>query len=202
MHVFICDFLLDIVQNSFEADGEHVRLIYDERERMLDCTVEDDGKGMSEELRKRVLDPFCTDGTKHGKRKVGLGLPFLHQAVTEAGGSFNLSSREGRGTTVKFSFDLDNVDTPPVGDLPGTLLLLFNHPRAKEFTVVRKLATRKGSGEWEASKSSLEEVLGNLTDSGSLVLLREFLTANEAEIQQYAVAHPLDFAIRNEEKRK
>jgi hypothetical protein len=202
MHVFICDFLLDIVQNSFEVGAEHVTLVLDEHDQMLDCTVEDDGRGMSETLQKRVLDPFYTDGVKHKKRKVGLGLPFLYQAVSETGGKFNLSSQEGKGTTVRFSFDLDNMDTPPMGDIPGTLMLLFSHPQAKEFTVVRKLTTKKGHGEYEVSKSQLQDVLGNLTESGSLVLLKEFLASNENEIQQYAVDHPLELGMMQEETQK
>lgn len=196
MHLFICDFLLDIVQNSFEVDAPHVRLVLDEHDRMLDCAVEDDGKGMSEELQKRVLDPFFTDGVKHKKRKVGLGLPFLYQAVTEAGGSFSLQSQEGKGTIVRFAFDLDNMDTPPFGDLPGTLMVLLNHPKAREFTVVRKLTTKKGHGEYEVSKTQLLDVLGDLTESGSLVLLRQYLRSNEEELQKYAVDHPLELVAK------
>ncbi|MFA6844265.1 MAG: sensor histidine kinase [Sphaerochaetaceae bacterium] len=192
MHVFICDFLLDIVQNSFEAGASDVVLTLDEHDRMLNCVVKDNGKGMSEELQKKVLDPFYTDGTKHKERKVGLGLPFLVQAVTEAGGTFNLESQEGKGTVVRFSFDLDNMDTPPLGDLPGTLLLLFNHPLSKELTVVRKLSTLKGSGQYQVSKTQLVEILGSLTDSGALNLLREFLRSNEQDLLQYAVDHPLE----------
>ena len=84
------------------------------------------------------------------------------------------------------------MDTPPFGDLPGTLLLLFNHPLAKEFTVVRRLSTAKGAGTYEVSKSQLVEVLGNLTDSGSLVLLRQFLQSDEEELRKYTVDHPLE----------
>ncbi|MFA6774915.1 MAG: sensor histidine kinase [Sphaerochaetaceae bacterium] len=201
MHVFICDFLLDIVQNSFEAEATHVTLTLDERDKMLYCSVADDGKGMSGKVQKRVLDPFYTDGIKHKERKVGLGLPFLYQTVTETGGTFNLESQEGKGTVVRFSFDLDNMDTPPFGDLPGTLLVLFNHPAAKEFVVERSLSTVKGSGAYEVSRSDLIEALGNLTDSGSLVVLRQFLQEKEGELVRYAVDHPLEPLERKEETR-
>jgi hypothetical protein len=84
------------------------------------------------------------------------------------------------------------MDTPPLGDLPGTLLLLFNHPLSKELTVVRKLSTLKGSGQYQVSKTQLVEILGSLTDSGALNLLREFLRSNEQDLLQYAVDHPLE----------
>ncbi|MDD3058996.1 MAG: sensor histidine kinase, partial [Sphaerochaeta sp.] len=77
MHICIDDYLLDIVQNSFEAASSLVELVLDETESTLACLVRDNGKGMDAEVQKRVLDPFYSDGKKHAKRKVGLGLPFL-----------------------------------------------------------------------------------------------------------------------------
>ena len=74
-------FLLDIVQNSFEAGSTEVLLTLEEDDILLVCTIEDNGKGMDEDLKARVLDPFVTDGVKHTKRKVGLGLPFLYRLL-------------------------------------------------------------------------------------------------------------------------
>jgi hypothetical protein len=189
MHIFICDFLLDIVQNSFEAKSSEVRLILEETDDLLLCTVEDNGKGMDEDLKAKVLDPFLTDGVKHIKRKVGLGLPFLVQACTACEGSFSLQSELGRGTKVSFSFPLNHVDTPPFGDLPSTLLVLMSHPLAEELVVKRTLATAKGEGEYELSKRELAEILGPLTSSGTLNLLKEFLISQEEDLQQYYVQH-------------
>ena len=39
---------------------------------------------MTDEELKKAVDPFYTDGLKHKKRKVGLGLPFMIQAVQQA----------------------------------------------------------------------------------------------------------------------
>jgi hypothetical protein len=41
---------------------------------------------MTPAILKKIQDPFFTDGTKHIKRKVGLGIPFLMQAVSLSGG--------------------------------------------------------------------------------------------------------------------
>lgn len=189
MHVFLCDFLLDIVQNSLEAGSETVSISIEEDRRMLRFMVADDGKGMSEETQAKVLDPFYTDGIKHAKRKVGLGIPFLVQSVDGAGGEFSLESAEGKGTTVRFSFDLTNVDTPPFGDLPSTLVAIFGHPSSCEVIVKRTLSTSLGDGEWEARRSELLEALGDLSTSGSLVLLRQFLQSQEDELDPIRVAH-------------
>ena len=189
MHIFICDFLLDIVQNSFEAGSTEVLLSLDEDDKILVCTVEDNGKGMDEDLKARVLDPFVTDGVKHKKRKVGLGLPFLVQATTACEGSFSLQSELGRGTKVSCSFPLNNVDTPPFGDLPSTLLALMSHPLADELVVKRTLTTVKGEGGYELSKRELTDILGQLSTSGSLNLLKEFLESQEEDLKQFYVTH-------------
>ncbi len=189
MHVFLCDFLLDIVQNSLEAGSKTVSILIDEDQRMLRFTVADDGKGMSKAVQAKVLDPFYTDGIKHAKRKVGLGIPFLVQSVDGAGGEFSLESAEGVGTTVRFSFDLYNVDTPPFGDLPSTLVAIFGHPSSCEIIVKRTLSTSLGSEGWEASRSELLEALGDLNTSGSLVLLSQFLQSQEDELDPIRVTH-------------
>lgn len=192
MHVFLCDFLLDIVQNSLEADSDRVSILIEEGRRMLRFTVADDGKGMSEEVQAKVLDPFYTDGIKHAKRKVGLGIPFLVQSVGGAGGEFSLESAVGVGTTVKFSFDMEHVDTPPFGDLTSTLVAIFGHPSSCEIVVKRTLSTSLGDGEWEAKRSELLEVLGDLGTSGSLILLKEFLQSQEDELDPIRVMHDPD----------
>ena len=189
MHIFICDFLLDIVQNSFEADSTEVLLSLEEDDTLLVCTIEDNGKGMDEDLQARVLDPFVTDGVKHKKRKVGLGLPFLVQACSACEGSFSLQSELGRGTKVTCTFPLNHVDTPPFGDLPSTLLALMSHPLADELVVKRTLTTVKGEGGYSLSKRELTDILGQLSSSGTLNLLKEFLVSQEEDLKSLYVHH-------------
>lgn len=188
MHICIDDYLLDIVQNSFEADSSQVELIVDQTEGRLNCTVRDNGKGMDAEVRKRVLDPFYTDGKKHAKRKVGLGLPFLNQACEACEGTFALHSEVGVGTTVEFSFNLAHLDAPPLGDLCATFVILLAHPLAKGFVIRRTISTVKGSGSYQLDKAELEDVLGNLTTSGTLNLLKEYVTSQEEDVRQYYVS--------------
>ncbi|MGL4368765.1 MAG: ATP-binding protein, partial [Spirochaetota bacterium] len=76
MHHSVCDFLLDIVQNSIEAGSGVITVDLVEKKGILSVCVGDDGKGMDAETLSRVCDPFCTDGVKHEKRSIGLGLPF------------------------------------------------------------------------------------------------------------------------------
>jgi len=144
-------------------------------------TVTDNGKGMDEAELVRAQDPFYTDGVKHSHRKVGLGLPFVIQTTRMTDGGFQISSRKGEGTTVSARFNLEHWDTPPLGDLPATLGQLMALGGDHEATVVRRLTGPNGTGSFEAKRSELLEVLGNLEDLGALTLLREYF--RDAEVQ-------------------
>jgi len=177
MHISLSDYLMDIVQNSFEAGASHVALTIEEGEPMMVCTVTDDGKGMDDATMKRALDPFYSEEGKHRGRRFGLGLPFLHQAVDACNGEFSLRSQVGEGTTVRFSFDMENIDSPPIGDLAFALCTLLAHPKAEEFVVTRSI---DGGSSYTLDRKELLDVLGEFESSGSLSLLRQYVTSQEA----------------------
>ncbi len=70
------------------ADGRFIRL-----------TVSDNGCGMTEEVRRRALEPFFT--TKRRGLGTGLGLALVHGMVQSAGGTVEIESQPGRGTEVR-----------------------------------------------------------------------------------------------------
>ncbi len=191
MHRFICDFLLDIVQNSFEAGAPLVAVSLVEDARRFSCTVADTGRGMDEEMRHRVLDPFGCASLKHPERRVNLGLPFLRETMWRAGGIFRLETKAGVGTTVRFTCDLRHVDTPPVGDVPGTLLLLLSDARARQVSVFRRLSSPKGSGSYRVTREMMLQKFGGLEKSDSLRGARSFLRRQEEKLELLRVQRPL-----------
>lgn len=111
--------LLDLIQNSVKAGASLISIIISEKANWLTIILEDDGCGMSEEFLQKVDSPFTTTRTT---RKVGLGIPLFKQAALMAGGDFSITSKPGVGTRLKATFELDNIDREPMGDLAGTVL--------------------------------------------------------------------------------
>ena len=92
----------NLMENAFEAmdPGSTMRMTIRQKGSTVVLSVRDDGVGMTEEVYKRALEPFFS--TK-GKGHSGMGLPFVVVAVGKYGGSLDISSTEGHGTTVSLT---------------------------------------------------------------------------------------------------
>lgn len=112
--------ILDIIQNSTAAGAAAIdtEIRADRDTGMLEITIGDDGRGMSEELLTKVTDPFSTTRTT---RRVGLGIPLFKASAEQAGGSFRITSQTGTGTVVKSSYKIEHIDRPPLGDVAGVI---------------------------------------------------------------------------------
>lgn len=86
---------------------------------MAYVSVRDDGEGMSQEVAQRVFDPFFT--TRFPGR--GLGLAVVYGVARRHGGSVDVTSELGRGTT--FTLRLPAAEAPatppPRGEVPVVL---------------------------------------------------------------------------------
>jgi hypothetical protein len=177
---------MDITQNACESGAQLVELEVTEGGGEFRFVTRDNGKGMTKEEMARAFDPFVTDAVKHPHRKIGLGLPFLVQTAEQSGGGWDAQSEKGKGTTVTAWFNTDNVDTPPVGDLPGMFrtVMMFGGP--DDVVIHRKrqvgeLGDTPGKLplDYTIRRSEIEEALGGLEDTGSLVLLTKYLHSME-----------------------
>src|SRR6202044_1748202 len=69
--------------------------------RVVDVEVVDSGVGMSEETRRRCLEPFFT--TK-GERGTGLGLAMVYGMIQRHSAELEVDSAAGSGTTIRLIF--------------------------------------------------------------------------------------------------
>jgi two-component system cell cycle sensor histidine kinase/response regulator CckA len=76
------------------------------REQSIRLTVADCGTGMDVLTRQRLFEPFFT--TKEPGRGTGLGLPVVYGIITQLGGTIQVESTLGSGTT--FTIDLPPID--------------------------------------------------------------------------------------------
>ena len=104
-----------------------------------------------------------------------MGLPFVKQTCDACGGEVRLDSTPGVGTTLVCSFQADNIDLPPMGDLVSTVLGLFNYPGDFDLEFTHRSATT----DYTISRNELAEAVGGFDSIDSLALAKEFLASQE-----------------------
>ena len=83
--------ILDLAQNCVAAGAKNIYLTVNEDDGgFFVITVADDGRGMSEDLVRKVRDPFITS---RKTRKVGMGIPFMDMVAQQCGGHVDIKSR-------------------------------------------------------------------------------------------------------------
>ncbi|HIK93743.1 MAG TPA: response regulator, partial [Planctomycetes bacterium] len=95
--------LLNIAMNARDAlpDGGEISISADEhptRKDFVRLAIADNGTGMPDEVLKRIFDPFFM--TKSRGQGTGLGMAIVHGIVEDHGGTIEIESSAGTGTTV------------------------------------------------------------------------------------------------------
>jgi hypothetical protein len=150
--------VLDIIENSVAAGATIVEVEITEqiRQNRLIIEINDNGKGMNQEILAKVLDPFYTQKTV---RRVGLGLSLLAQAAKEAGGSFDIRSEPGKGTHIKATFVHDHIDRKPLGKMSETICAFIVGSGQKVDLVYRH---RKDNAEFVFSTVDVKKMLNGV----------------------------------------
>ena len=173
--------VLDIVENSVAAGATRVDIAVceDSSDDTLTIVVQDNGKGMDQDLLARVSDPFVTTRTT---RKVGLGIPLLKAAAEACNGYLRIDSSPGKGTRLEARFQRSHIDRMPLGDLAGTVLtLLIAFPQVR--WVFRHVVD--GRAFCFDSEPILRELNGiPLTEPPILSFVKQLLHEGIARVQQ------------------
>lgn len=112
--------ILNIISNAvkYTPDGGRIDLIF--RKENLDdthvkeiVTVSDTGIGMSEEYIKHIFEPFSQEDESGARTKyagTGLGMAIVKELMDMFGGTVEIDSAEGKGTTVTLTFPLQQAE--------------------------------------------------------------------------------------------
>ncbi|MFF8798959.1 MULTISPECIES: histidine kinase famiy protein [unclassified Methylobacterium] len=138
--------LLNVLINARDAMPEGGRVTIATRNeeagrsgRSVCVRVTDTGAGMPSEVLARVMDPFFT--TKEEGKGTGLGLSMVYGFAKQSGGSVQIASVVGEGTTVSLCFpatdEAASEESPPAAmaeERPGTetILIVDDHPDVAE----------------------------------------------------------------------
>ena len=133
-----------IETSNAELDDDYCsRRPYVKPGRFVMVAVSDTGHGMSKEVKAQIFEPFFT--TKAKGAGTGLGLATTYGAVKQAGGSIEVYSEVGVGTTVKIylprvegeasKFASDDQPRKPQGGTETILLV-------EDEDIIRKLCVR------------------------------------------------------------
>lgn len=173
--------ILDVAENSVKAKASLIciEVKADTKADTLTVIIKDDGCGMSPEQLSRVEDPFFTTRTT---RKVGLGVPFFKLAALQSEGSFDISSAEGKGTTVTAVFGLSNIDRMPLGDMTSTIHTLVTFNEKNDFLYTYSIDDRS----FTLDTREFREILGGVsfTEPDVSAYIKDYLSENEKEVNQ------------------
>ena len=149
--------ILDIAQNSITANASLITVEVKENtvEHTLLIGIYDNGKGMSEEQVKSVIDPFFTTRTT---RKVGMGIPLFKMAAEQTGGGLEIKSELGVGTEIRATFKTNSVDFTPLGDVASTIQMLITMNIDRDFVYKHTVDGK----EFIADTREIKAILGDV----------------------------------------
>jgi signal transduction histidine kinase len=107
--VHLQETLRNILNNSIEAIQSKmiIRIDIYSYKKYVTVAIKDNGTGISKENLPHIIDPFFS--TKHRNKNFGLGLLYCYNVMQQHGGSMEVQSEEGKGTTVLLNFPVRRI---------------------------------------------------------------------------------------------
>ncbi len=104
--------LLNLILNAAESmeSGGTIRIELERRAHEVELAIEDEGSGMSDDVRRRALEPFFTTKATGS----GLGLTLVASLIAARGGELRIQSIAPRGTRMRVILPLETRRTEEV----------------------------------------------------------------------------------------
>lgn len=102
---------VNIINNALNAmpDGGVILLHTRKNNGNVLINITDTGHGMTEDVKKRVFDPFFTTRSPEG---TGLGMSIVYGVIKRHGGELEVQSKVGNGTSFIMSIPVASVKFP------------------------------------------------------------------------------------------
>jgi PAS domain S-box-containing protein len=126
----LLEVMLNLIKNALEAmpNGGEIQISTSVKDQWARFMVRDNGTGMSDEVRRRVFDPFFSG---KGPKSSGMGLAVSHGIIKSHGGSITVESQPGKGSVFRIELPLKRVDIDPdpkltiqIPEIQGTILVV------------------------------------------------------------------------------
>ncbi len=130
----------NLILNAVESiDGDGIICVRTNvHDGQVEVRVSDNGAGMSDETRRRCMEPFFSTKGREGS---GFGLPTVYGIIERHGGTLEIESRLGEGTTIRMLLPI----SPPQNKLelngkeyagaPLRILVVDDEPLLREVIV-------------------------------------------------------------------
>ncbi len=118
--------------NAMQEDGVISIHLSNKADGTALITVSDTGIGMSHDVRKKAIEPFFT--TRAAEGGTGLGLSIVYGFISQSGGSMEIKSREGHGTSIQITLPLACSAPIPNRQNSRFALILDDNPNDRRST--------------------------------------------------------------------
>ncbi|MBC8046034.1 MAG: ATP-binding protein, partial [Fimbriimonadaceae bacterium] len=102
--------LINLISNAvkFSKEGSKIIVSVVDRENIIRFSVQDFGKGISVNDKKRIFERFFrVNNSRDTSEGSGLGLAISKEFILAQGGNIFVESEEGKGSVFSFEFPID-----------------------------------------------------------------------------------------------
>jgi two-component system cell cycle sensor histidine kinase/response regulator CckA len=166
----------------------------------VELRVSDTGCGMDDAARTHVFEPFFT--TKQLGRGVGLGMATVYAIVQGMGGTIQVASTPGRGTTFKLQFPqsptpvekpVPSVAPSHAGKFQGTETILLVEDDDKVRAYAAKVLKNAGYEVMEAAEPTVALKMAKRSDATIHLLLSDLIMPGFDGVEltkRFRLSHP------------